>query len=441
MEKTASSADRTADISGEMKDTVEHLENLFKKHNQAMENITVFLRAQEEKIEKSIKNQEKVISDSSEKIADRIDGSRISIKEYYEDVEKVSTDIKDNSKEVAKSMVAVSDVIAKRGDDFKDLIGKVAKEIDTVNTNIKVGIEGFTTTADTMKSTSDEVKDALAFNSDELVMQAEKASEYTRMIKSTIVQQAGELADISNVISSQTRLSEFSLAEQSQKLNSTFEGFVAGVADLDKKIAITYNNISKISSDMGGNFEKISGGMNDKTVVIANNISQNMVGVENVLKKMSEFTTGVKQAVDLSKGIKMPKDGLLKSVISKSPKITGSEFSEKASVIMEKLSSISVDVARLFDENISEDIWKAYYAGEKAVFAKYLAKNLRPNQIDNIKNLFKTDADFKGYMKEFITEYEAVLHLAESTERREIFLPIINSTDFGRVYMFLKGIS
>ncbi|MDE6224248.1 MAG: hypothetical protein K2M23_02105, partial [Alphaproteobacteria bacterium] len=117
---------------------------------------------------------------------------------------------------------------------------------------------------------------------------------------------------------------------------------------------------------------------------------------------------------------------------------TSENFLNDAGYIIEKLNSIAIDLTKILSPEVSSELWNKYNAGYKSVFSKYLNHILNKKQIANLKELLDTNKDFKEYAENYVKEFDNLILKASTTDKRELLLATITSTDIGKAYMVLK---
>ena len=61
-------------------------------------------------------------------------------------------------------------------------------------------------------------------------------------------------------------------------------------------------------------------------------------------------------------------------------------FLQNAAFIIERLQSLAVDITRVYQAQVDEEIWKKFYKGDTAVFLRHLLKSLSRSELQAIKN-------------------------------------------------------
>ena len=117
-----------------------------------------------------------------------------------------------------------------------------------------------------------------------------------------------------------------------------------------------------------------------------------------------------------------------------------SNFLNEAGFIIEKLNSISIDISSILSPEINQELWNKYNAGHKSVFSRYLSKTLDKKQINSLHELINTNSEFAQYVKSFIKEFNNIIAKASTTDKSEILVETLTSTDIGKIYMLLREI-
>ncbi|MDR2098875.1 MAG: hypothetical protein LBO78_02515, partial [Rickettsiales bacterium] len=120
--------------------------------------------------------------------------------------------------------------------------------------------------------------------------------------------------------------------------------------------------------------------------------------------------------------------------------IATEEFLNQTGYVIEKLNSLSIDLAQILTPDINQDLWNKYNAGHRGVFSKYLSSALTKKQTASIRELAKSNSGFRNYVRTFVGEFDSLMLKARATDKSEILLSTITSTDVGKVYMIIKEV-
>ena len=112
-------------------------------------------------------------------------------------------------------------------------------------------------------------------------------------------------------------------------------------------------------------------------------------------------------------------------------------FLKDASAIIEKMETVAVDINRIFNPTVEEEIWKKYYNGDTSAFVRYLAKAMTKNQVLAIRKEFEENLEFRSLVTRYLSDFETLVSKARGNERSGILLSVISGADVGKLYYIL----
>jgi hypothetical protein len=112
-----------------------------------------------------------------------------------------------------------------------------------------------------------------------------------------------------------------------------------------------------------------------------------------------------------------------------------------AKFIVESLHSLSVDLTRMKDGEISEKTWKAFQKGDVAAFTRRLAALDNKGSIDKAREKFAKDTEFRTYIQRYIRQFEEMYAQADENDHGALLCSTIASSEIGKLYEFLISIS
>ena len=112
-------------------------------------------------------------------------------------------------------------------------------------------------------------------------------------------------------------------------------------------------------------------------------------------------------------------------------------FLKNASYILEKLEASAVDINRIFNPNVEEELWKKYYNGDTAAFVRHLTRTMSRSQIIAVKNEFEHNAEFRDVVMRYLTDFESLVNKAKDSEKSGLLLSVISGADVGKLYYIL----
>ena len=115
----------------------------------------------------------------------------------------------------------------------------------------------------------------------------------------------------------------------------------------------------------------------------------------------------------------------------------GSQFSNLASKVIEQLQSLSIDINRYFESDVSDKVWQSYVDGDKNTFVRRLKKLTNKKHAAAIRDKYKTDPEFRKHALEYIQIFEELMSQSMSSDNYSAFSVALISSETGKVYLAL----
>ena len=108
---------------------------------------------------------------------------------------------------------------------------------------------------------------------------------------------------------------------------------------------------------------------------------------------------------------------------------------------IEKLDSLSVDIARMIDHDAAVELWDRYKRGERNVFTRRLYTLQGQQTFDEMRRKYRRDAEFKDTVDRYIEEFERLLGEAAKDDRDSMVAKTYLTSETGKVYTMLAHAS
>ncbi|MBR4315871.1 MAG: hypothetical protein IKP65_02715, partial [Alphaproteobacteria bacterium] len=220
-------------------------------------------------------------------------------------------------------------------------------------------------------------------------------------------------------------------------LQNTNSSIANSITLTNKKTAELIENLSNIEKQ----FSKFVSEKSSELEFISNSSTQAITKVANYTNKLSEEAQKALSEFKLQYEAveELMKKSPNKTVETKAT-IPTENFLNEAGFIIEKLNSISIDISQILSPDVSQDLWNRYNAGHKNVFSRYLAKMLDKRQITALQNLITKDTNLANHIKSFVGEFNNIIVKASTTDKSDILVSTLTSTDIGKIYMILREV-
>jgi hypothetical protein len=104
---------------------------------------------------------------------------------------------------------------------------------------------------------------------------------------------------------------------------------------------------------------------------------------------------------------------------------------------VDSIDALSVDIARMIDNDAAADLWDRYKRGERSVFTKRLYTGQGQRAFEEIRGKYRSDPDFRQTVEHYIHEFERLLDDVSRGDRGPAVARNYLSSDTGKVYTML----
>ena len=334
-------------------------------------------------LDKNVKNQLNILTTAREKIDQILNGANSSLEQKsaraIKNIEKIIVDL-DNE------LLKLNEFIKK-----------------TENKNSEVQ-----TTAEKITRKIGDISADLGKKVDDLQTRAVEAIDRFNEVSGVVQKNTTQLSETANIIVNKGKEGAESLKEQ--------RGNILLAADVLEDVK---NRIAEIGQAL-----KVTSG--DANVVF-----------ENYKKQIDDFGSLINRQVELLNESHAHSEQQFYSLKRKYENLSMDNFIDESTGVIQSLENISVDINSLFNKDDNDDLWKKFYSGDHAVFARHVVKNLNRKQIVKIREEYEKNEKFRQLADRYIREFESLLDAARGCERPEILLSIFSNTDIGKIYYVL----
>lgn len=343
---------------------------------------------------------------------------------------------------------------------------------NTLEHNVQEQLKG-------IRSTSDQVSAAFA-------QLGEDVAAKRKLLESESAQIVNNLATTVNHLGEEIhRMQEFygSAQNKNEEFNQSFLAVSQNLREIEEGLARNINDFSNKTGDVVSHFDEVNqrvGNNIGKLVESANNITaqsktnaemlmaqddfinKTMVGLKQITANINELnqslnrtgndigTTLNKYEDKMSNFGKMVENHLntlqtgyqkteqqVDALNQKFKAASVDTFMRNSADVINELETMSIDINSIFNKDKDEDLWKKYYDGDHAAFARYLAKNMTKKQIAAIQKNYESKSDFRILADKYMEDFASLVTTAHESERSSTLLALISGSDIGKVYYIL----
>ena len=230
------------------------------------------------------------------------------------------------------------------------------------------------------------------------------------------------------------------------------------LSELIEKYYTALPDLVKTSGDAGESLARTVAELDDKIAAIRNTVAESTVSVsesavklddlagqsrQQMIDLMSDYAKAVDTMQTLNKQMMVARAAAPMDAIKNAstnmpmPAASSRDFLEQSTREFDKMYEQSVDLTRAMGGEIPDVVWKKYHAGDKTIFAKWMAKMVKASDIKHVRELLKNDTVFRSQATQFVRAFDKILSAAKQTDTPDKLAAMLIKTDLGMIYSSL----
>ena len=218
------------------------------------------------------------------------------------------------------------------------------------------------------------------------------------------------------------------LDELSETFNEALKGIEQVGGSFTKQAGEALNLSGKTVSKMADMGAKLEEQTENLTSVSAQVNKETQEVTDELGKRTKAMAQVTKQAV------------VIEASLKEQAKESGAEnFVKRMDLISEGLESLAIDINRVLETRITEEDWRRFNKGDKALFLRKILGMRKRSKLAAIKKQFRENREFRGYVTRYMSQFNDLLKYAKRTENGGMMASTLLTSDVGKVYMVLAG--
>ncbi|MFM9828328.1 MAG: hypothetical protein ACKVOB_06215 [Sphingomonas sp.] len=112
-------------------------------------------------------------------------------------------------------------------------------------------------------------------------------------------------------------------------------------------------------------------------------------------------------------------------------------FGKRASLLIEALNSVAIDITKTLSNDVSDSAWAAYLKGDRGVFTRRAVRLLDSTEARDIARHYDGEAPFREQVNRYIHDFEAMLRTILAQRDGSPMAVTMLSSDMGKLYVAL----
>ena len=162
----------------------------------------------------------------------------------------------------------------------------------------------------------------------------------------------------------------------------------------------------------------------------------------------SAFGEALDRAESLVAKVKQQTDDLAKAASAAAQQMLNMEqmqnatsrdlFLRFATEVIDELNKMAVDINGLLDDDIPDDVWKAFHKGDRSIFARRLVRNKDTYTVPALEQLFEKDNRFRDLVTRYMKKFESLLVQGGKADPEDMLRATFLTADVGKLYLIMS---
>ncbi|MBQ7303753.1 MAG: hypothetical protein IJW75_02385 [Alphaproteobacteria bacterium] len=406
LEKTfLQTADSCEQIYQRLDGGISHVENSLKTHKKLAAEQSELLDKNSAYLDGKLGEYGKLISMEVEAMIERSSTLDINVENQLKSLSKAGNESA-HSRDGANNSLEQKSVVATQN--IGKILGKLEQELTKLNDFIEKTENKNLQIQKVAEKITDKIgglSTDLGLKVDDLKIRAVDAIDKFNEVSAVVQKNTLQLSESANIIVNKGKEGSKSLEQQHASIIMALEKF----EDIKNRIEQIEKNIVSTSANSENAFTEYE-------------------------KQVKNLATAINEQVNELDKHKIRSERHLAELKQRYDAFSMANFMNESSQLVTKLENLSVDINGFFNASEEDELWKKFYNGDHAVFARNIVKKLNRKQIVKIRDEYEKNADFRILADKYIADFETLVTSAQNAERSEVVLAMISGADIGKIY-------
>lgn len=326
--------------------------------------------------------------------------------------------------------------------------GSLSSLSQTLNDTLKDAHLSLETTGEKLRNETNDASSKIAYMSDNLAVTTQNIIEFGKSSEESITLLADKIRAESQHVRVDLDFSTRSFKEASAEIESERKQLKQQVDDIGTllrdsadKLKDRILDITKAAADATGKGDTMISGLSGLKM-------QYETAIEGALNQFHDaLAVAEENSTKLSRTLSGEADRVrdeASSFISKTQEIedrianaTKGDFLRSSNMLIDSLQSTSIDIDKLLETDIPDDIWDKFISGDRSIFARRTVKLSTKESRKVIADKFISDSNFRDYVGRYMKDFEGLMERSMHGDKGSAMSITLISSTMGKLYVLL----
>jgi len=444
LETLENRADNLRDAAKAFAERIEDAEGMLDSHRLALTEATQRATAQAGEMRSAFSNQAQELAEAAESASQYMERLREAIDTQVAMLQSAGVDLNDQSGRLesaltkqAEALEQASSRTVERAAALEEII---QKRINALRANVDDGQAELAAAADKLASRLADATTRLSESmsasgqdlSSTLTTLVTEQAERLKVVADEAEKRLAAVGETMRAIGDETVEAETVRIEAAAKeAGKKIEALAAKVAEtVSEALNLQVGEVHKATEQINADLALINRTMKDAAAEMAGSIKSSAAEAQEA----SDFFRGqARELADATKAAAKETESVREAVVQGRREA----FLLGAAAIIKELGELAVDIDKVFEPKVPDNVVKLYDEGDVSIFIRRIVRTRDAYSIPLVRERMRKDAGFRRSVETYIKRYEALLSQTAQCDPDRILTATFLTADIGKVYMLL----
>lgn len=318
----------------------------------------------------------------------------------------------------------------------------------SLNSTLKEANSTIEKSGATLRDEADEANNKITYMNDTLSVTTKNIVEFGKSSEESMSSLAEKIHDETQHIRVDIDLSTRSFKEASTEVEAERKHLKLHVEDISEllrssseKLRDRISDITKAATEASGTGDNMISGLSGLT-------EQYESAMENALTQFQDaLVVAEENSTKLSRTLSSEADRVrdeasnflskTKEIEDRITKATKGDFLQTTNMLVDSLQTTAIDINKLLEDDIPDDVWDQYIAGDHSIFARRSVKLTSTESKEAVVEKYIEDKKFRDRTGTFMKDFESLMERSMHGDKGSAMSVTLISSTMGKLYVLL----